>query len=113
MAGTLVTTTLSPSDAVALMVPALSSGGARIISASPATITGEVETKKPASCLVAVILLLIMILPGILYMIWGGKTIVEPFSITLTSGPDGTTAVAAGQGRGLKAAEYAISLLPR
>ena len=102
-------TQLTPEQAVAKMVPLLTNGGAKVHSATPSSITGEVVTKQSASCLVTLILLLLMILPGILYLIWGGKTITEPFSITLTEGPDGTTLIAAGQGRGEKAAKYAIA----
>jgi hypothetical protein len=106
-----VLTPLTPDEAVARMVPLLTAGGAKVHAATSAAITGEVVTKVSASCLVAFVLLLIMILPGILYMIWGGKTISEPYSITLLPGPGGTTVTAAGQGRGAKAAQYAISNL--
>lgn len=95
-----------------MMVPLLTGGGAKVHNASSSAITGEVETKKGPSCLVTLILLLIMILPGILYMIWGGSKITESFSITLAETERGTVATASGQGRGLKAAEYAISKLP-
>lgn len=107
-----VVTQLPPDEAVARMVSALTSGGAMISSATSSGIIGSVETKRSASCLVTLLLLLIMILPGILYMIWGGKTIVDPFSITLVPGPGGTVVTAAGQGRGAKAADYAVSQLP-
>ena len=106
-----VTTALTPEEAVAKMVPLLTNGGAKVLAATSTAVTGEVVTKKSASCLVTLILLLLMILPGILYMIWGGKTISEPFSITLAAGPSGTVVTAAGQGRGEKAAQYAISQL--
>lgn len=99
---------LSPEQAVAQMVPLLTNGGAKVHNATPQSITGEVVTKRAPSCLVTLILLCIMILPGVLYMIWGGSTVVEPFSITLVPGEGGTTLLAAGQGRGMKAAEYAI-----
>lgn len=107
-----VVTSLSPDEAVARLVPLLTSGGAKVHSATSAAITGDVSTKQHASCLITLLLMCLMILPGLLYMILAGKTLVEPFSISIIPEPAGTRLVAAGQGRGEKAAQAAIGKMP-
>lgn len=106
-----VTTELSPEAAVAQMVPLLTNGGATVNSATPSALTGEVVTRKGPDAFIAIVLLLLLLIPGVLYILFGSKTIAEPFSITLVPGPGGTTLTAAGQGRGQKAAEYAVTSL--
>lgn len=111
MAKSQVVTQLAPDEAVARLVPQLTKSGATIHSSSSQAITGEVVWKKRPSMVIAIVLLLLIILPGILYLIFGSKTIHDPFSITLSPAEGGTTVTAAGQGEGEKAAKKALAKL--
>jgi hypothetical protein len=87
-------------------------GGATVISQTERSITGEVRVRKNPSCLIACLLLLLLVVPGIVYLIVAGKDIVEPFSIQLIPEGHGTRAHPAGRGYGMSAAVQAVANLP-
>jgi hypothetical protein len=97
-----------------VLVQALTSGGAQITSQTASLIAGKVETpaQKP-SCLVACFLALFFIIPAIIYLVAAGKSGRSySFSITLTPEAQGSRVLATGQGRGLRAAQRALTSLP-
>jgi hypothetical protein len=106
-------TSLPPDQAAAYLTQLLTMHGATVHSQTERSITGEVRIRKNPSCLVATLLFLLLVVPGIIYVIVAGKDIQDPFSVQLIPQGQGTLAHAAGRGHGLDAALRAIGRLPR
>jgi hypothetical protein len=106
-------TPLPPDQAAAYLTQVLTMHGATVLTQTERSITGEMRIRRNPSCLVASLLFLLLVVPGIVYLVVAGKDIQDPFSIQLIPEGQGTRAHAAGRGHGLNAALRAIQRLPR
>jgi hypothetical protein len=108
-----LTTDLEPAEAVQFLIGRLTTIGANITATSGNTITGNVTKKELANPIIGFLLLLLMILPGLLWFMFGGRTKIDPFSISLAPRVEGGSWLSYnGTGRGLKAARRAVAQLP-
>jgi hypothetical protein len=105
-------TSLAPDQAAAYLTQVLTMGGATVLSQSERAITGEMRIRRNPSCLVATLLFLLLVVPGIVYLVVAGKDTQDPFSIQLIPEGHGTRAHAAGRAHGLNAALRAVEQLP-
>ena len=69
--------------------------------------------RRRPSFLVAFLLFLIAVVPGIIYLVIAGKDINDPYSIQLLPEGQGPMVHPAGQGYGLRVAVEAIERLPQ
>jgi hypothetical protein len=105
------TTSLSPDEAIESAERALVVAGWQVVSKRSGAATFRAETK--GSCLVALLLLLIGLIPGILYLAFRGRTMT--IDVSTTPAASGTVVRFQGstQGFGGKAAaESALKALP-
>jgi hypothetical protein len=106
-------TSLEPGEAVQYLISKLTGRGASVTAMSGYTVVGNVSKKELANPIIGLLLLLVFILPGLLWFMFGGKTKVDPFSIMLAPNVSGGSWVSyTGKGRGLKAARRAVQQLP-
>jgi hypothetical protein len=106
-------TSLAPDQAAAYLTQVLTMHGATVLTQTERSITGEMRIRKNPSCLVATLLFLLLVVPGIVYLIVAGKDIQDPYSIQLIPEGHGTRAHPAGRGHGLNAALRATEQLPQ
>lgn len=104
-------TSLPPDQAAGFLVQTLTASGAQVMSQTPQSITGLMHITKRPSCIVATLLLLLVI-PGIIYLVIAGKDINDPYSVQIIPEGQGSRVHASGQGRGLEVALKAIDRLP-
>jgi len=105
-------TSLPPDQAIAFLIQTLTASGAQVVSQSDRSLTGVMHIRRRPSCLVATILLLLLIVPGIIYLVLAGKDIEDPYSIQILPEGQGSMVHPAGQGYGLDVAMASIARLP-
>ncbi len=105
--------TLPPDQAAAFLVQTLTASGAQVMSQTTSSITGVMHIRRRPSFLVAFLLFLLAVVPGIIYLVIAGKDINDPYSIQVLPEGQGTMVHPAGQGYGLKVAVEAVEHLPR
>ena len=105
-------TALPPDQAIAFLIQTLTASGAQVVSQSDRSLTGVMHIRRRASCLVATILLLLLVVPGIIYLAVAGKDIDDPYSIQIIAEGQGSMIHPAGQGYGLEVAVAAMARLP-
>jgi len=105
-------TPLPPDQAIAFLIQTLTASGAQVVSQSGSSLTGVMHIRRRPSCLVATILLILLIVPGIIYLTLAGKDIEDPYSIQVIPQGQGSMIHPAGQGYGLDVAVAAIARLP-
>ena len=105
-------TSLPLDQAQAFLVQTLSASGAQVMSQTDRSITGVMFIRRRPSCLIAFLLLVLGVIPGIIYLVVAGKDITDPYSIQLIPHGQGTQVHPAGQGHGLSVAVASIQRLP-
>ncbi len=105
-------TVLPPDQTSAFLVQTLTASGAQVVSQTDRSITGVMHIRRRPSCLIATLLFLLLIIPGILYLALAGKDIEDPYSIQILPQGQGSMVHPAGQGYGLEVAQQAITRLP-
>lgn len=105
-------TTLPPDTASQHLAVALSGNGAVVSGQSPAAVNGYVVAQIQPNVWLGIGLLCLWVLPGVLYFLFGKKTVTEPFSALLTPEGAGTRITGDGTGRGLGTLWTAVSRLP-
>ena len=106
-------TSMAPDQTAALLIQTLTASGAQVLSQSERSITGVMHIRRRPSCIVATLLFLLLVIPGIIYLVIAGKDIDDPYSIQILPEGQGAMVHPAGQGFGLKVAVAAIDRLPR
>ena len=106
-------TPLPPDQAAALLVQTLTASGAQVASQTDRSITGVMHIRRRPSCVIAFLLFILLIIPGIIYLVIAGKDIDDPYSLQLIPEGQGTMVHPAGQGYGLEVAVAAIKHLPQ
>lgn len=105
-------TPMAPDQTIALLIQTLTASGAQVLSQSERSITGVMHIRRRPSCVVAFLLFILLIIPGIIYLVIAGKDIDDPYSIQVLPEGQGSMVHPAGQGFGLQVAVAAISRLP-
>jgi hypothetical protein len=105
-------TILPPDQAAALLVQTLTASGAQVSSQTPTSITGIMHIRRRPSCIVALLLFALLIIPGVVYLVISSKDVDDPYSIQLIPEGQGSMVHAAGQGYGLEVALEAMKRLP-
>ena len=106
-------TTLAPQDAFNAMHHYMAANGIHITSATPPTLSGVVVENRRPSVIVAIILLLLCIVPGVIYLIAAGKDRTHTVAVMVQPSPTGGSLVAVdGNGWAYAAAAKAAKSLP-
>ena len=106
-------TTLDPATAAHDLAMLMSARGAILTTQGPGGLSGYFVVRNGPSVLMGLLLLLLCFVPGLLYLLLGGSTSTEPFSIGLTVTEHGTGTAVTGQGKGLAEARWAVTQLPQ
>lgn len=105
-------TSLAPDQAAALLCQTLTASGAQVTTQTDRSITGIMHIRRRPSCIIAFLLFMLLIIPGVIYLVIAGKDIDDPYSIQVIPEGQGSMVHAAGQGYGLEVATEAIRRLP-
>lgn len=105
-------TTLDQVEVSQRLAMLMASRGAVVNAQGPTGVTGYFSVYQSPSLVLGLILLVFCFLPGVLYLLLGGSTVNEPFSVTFTPVEGGTAVAFSGQGKGLTVAIWAITQLP-
>ena len=103
---------LAPDQTIALLIQTLTASGATVLSQSERSIAGVMHIRRRPSCVVAFLLFILLVIPGIIYLVIAGKDIDDPYSIQVLPEGQGSMVHPAGQGFGLRAPVAAIARLP-
>lgn len=105
-------TSLAPQQVRGRLLQDLANRGAQVTGQTDDTILGVVHHRTGPNALVVLLLLLFLIVPGVLYLLFGGRNETLSFSISITETGDGTAVVPSGAGAAFRLVSEIVKALP-